>query len=277
VRAAAACALSLLLIGCGEDAPAPVETAPNEALRQAVEAPPPAKPKPNPYWAGRDARSRLKAAEKLVRGFEVPLGLKLTKRGSEYLEFTIRASMEELREFYTGVDRKTERRFAPRDYDVQNARNGFDVHHTPKSLGRLRLASKAKESHIYVKEGRNRDNTVRIHTPVAQSDDPRDNPYIPRVNFEAEEKTANARRSPTATGTPPSADPPATPNTYGRGTYKGTAGSTTPPAIVGAAPGTQGRPTINKRWGAAPKNGPGDPKPRIRDWLAKNPGQIFVD
>jgi hypothetical protein len=189
--------LGVTTAGCGREFLGADEepVSPNAELRAPIETPEAPKPPKDVDEAG-----RLLAAEGLVSGFEVPKGLKLLRRERGYLEFEVTASADALREFWTGLDGRTGRRFTERRYLVENAAVGFDVNHTRETLDRLRLGDEYKDGYIYVAPGGGRTQRIRVHPPVTVLD-PEDDPFIPKL------EPAGPGSAPTPRGTPPPSRP----------------------------------------------------------------------
>ena len=146
--------LSLLHLGCeadvtSEDRLPPAVPSP---IQQQVEGA--SVPSLETAMPGLDESGRLLAASDLVSGFEVPMRAKLKKTRRQYLELELRASELAIREFYSGVDSASGRRFAPRDYTVNIADKTGDINiaHTRDSLKRLRLDAKYERSHIAIRK-----------------------------------------------------------------------------------------------------------------------------
>lgn len=271
----AACFALVLAPGCGdepEDEPPAPAVFPPQPPPRTVEA-----PTPEPRF-GFDERGRLKAAERLVNGYEVPLGVKLVHRTRSYLEFELRAPMEKIREFYDGVDIRTDRRFAERGYAIADAVRGFDVHHTSESLERLDLDLVYQQAHIFVTPRVNRTQTVRVHTVPEPARDPADNPHFHPANFDRPSATRVAEADPqqrTTTAEPePEPQAAATPAPARPAATSG--GRAVTPAQQRAVEAARQR-RIQERYGPYPRGRGTDHADQIREWRRANPGQLFYD
>ena len=145
-------AVALLVVSACEDkgeTPAPTQ-APSPVQMQ-VEGAPVQAPAARP---GLDASGRLVAAAQLVAGFEVPMRAKLKQTRRQYLELALSGSSAAITEFYTGIDQRSGRRFAARDYEVEvTAPTGdINIRHTPKSLRRLKLDAQHDKTHIAIRK-----------------------------------------------------------------------------------------------------------------------------
>lgn len=297
--------LPVLAAGCGEDAADRETVAPNRALRAVVEKPAPVVEPKEARRFGYDARGHLSAAEKLVNGFEVPIGLELVKRNEAWLEFQIKAPIEDLFEFYNGVDQVSKLRFAERGYGLERGKKGFSVRHTRTSLNRLGIKARYEKAHVFVAHRLNQWQTVRVHT-VPEERTAEENPYVPRVNFEDRSGSERAPAPSPRNGPVSENTGPASPTTAG-GARRPERERAPEPAPDRARPvpvapdgpsaadhmvpaPTEGpragkrRTTGSRRvvdqpaaWGPYKRGALKDPKPKIRQWLQKNPGKVFLD
>ncbi|MBT9559421.1 MAG: hypothetical protein IV100_25555 [Myxococcales bacterium] len=240
--------LGVATAGCGRELLGADEEplSPNAELRAPIETPEAPKPPKDV-----DDSGRLLAAEGLVSGFEVPKGLKLLRRERGYLEFEVNATADALREFWTGLDGRTGRRYTERRYLVENATVGFDVNHTRDTLDRLRLGDEYKDGYIYVAPGGGRSQRIRVHPPLTVVD-PDDDPFIPKL------EPAGPGNAPTPRGAPPPSRPqgiPARDDTSARpaGTGNGLAGG------GGAGNDQGGGGASNDHGGGGTPNEPGTP------------------
>ncbi|MFT7622367.1 MAG: hypothetical protein ACI9WU_001540 [Myxococcota bacterium] len=273
-------ALLSALIGCSTETKVDEKAVqPNQELRAAVERPAALRPPVPKHRFGYDSFGRLKRAEKLVNGFEVPLGSKLLKTGSSFIELSIKAPLPEVRDFYAGVDSKTGRRFAQRSYGIRDGKNGFGVTHTPTSLQEHGLDAKYLKGKAFITPDKNRRQRIRIHTvraPVADSE----NPYIPRVNFESLDpldKVAVPDHKPLPAPSAPSASAAGgdNPSASGSGGGGGPGSSGNPTAAskpTGAPSGPVATPdAVPKTAGSAATGGTG-PVPSLPTPVATTPG-----
>lgn len=246
----------------------PVDDAPL-ILRESDPPTPTVQPEEPKLRFGYDRFGRLNRATELVQGFEVPLGLKLVKRTATYLEFEVKRPLPELHAFYSGRDPRTGRAFKEPGYAVAQGKYGFDVKHTPISRRRLGLDERYKNAFVYVTNRLNRWQTLRIHVPPQQLAD-RDNPFIPRINFEnSVPTTAPPTAEPNEPRGPRPGDwkpPTVTPDPDNPGS----------PSKGGVAHGSAG--TGSNSPGGSRRADPGvDESQQVREWLAKNPGRTFLD
>ena len=146
-------AVALLVVSaCGDEGETPAPTpAPSPVKMQVEGAPVQEAPAAR---LGLDASGRLVAAAQLVAGFEVPMRAKLKQTRRQYLELALSGSSAAITEFYTGIDQRSGRRFAARDYDVEvTAPTGdINIRHTPKSLRRLKLDAQHDKTHIAIRK-----------------------------------------------------------------------------------------------------------------------------
>ncbi len=257
--------LTLLVVGCGRDLlGADPEPTPDPAVRAVIEAPAPAAA----AEGATDAQGRLRAADGLVQGFEVPRGLALVARRSGYLEFRIDAPIEALREFWSGLDRRTGNRFTERQYLLDDVERGFDVRHTSETARRLGLGDEAFQGYLYARPDR-RGSLVRVHVPAAVAAGDAGSAFVPVVS----DAPRGAPASPRPTPSPPA---PAPARDSATGALQGSASAGEPPSARSSAPSRRAPTGPHPRYG--PYATPGrSVAPEIRRWQAANPGETFVD
>ncbi len=301
-----------LILGCSGDPIDDELLKPNEGLRAIVEKPAPlVEPSTEYRRFGYDEHGHLIRAKELVNGFEVPLGTKLVKRYPSFLEFQVRADFEDVRDFYTGVDRITKRRFADRKYIVKDGKRAFTIHHSDDSLTLLKLAPRYKKANVFVRPGQLRNQNIRVHMVPEVAEEP----YIPPSPARGAPKVAeNADPAPSPTSRR-SAAPSVVPHDSsesggsaggsagvsgsaggasgnaggaggsaggGGGSSAGSGGSAAPEGPTALPFGEKVQQGTNAhgqpaRWGPYPPEQKVDPTPRIEAWKKANPGKTFLD
>ncbi len=286
-------------VGCGEstDTDDEFQFGPNTAIRAHVAPKQPSQELPGAIEPresrrfGYDHRNRLIAAESLVGGFEVPLGLFPRGHNDGFIEFESAASGRALREFYRGVDRQMRTRFSPRKYILTDTDKGFEVRHTAASLKRLKLADKYAKAYIYIYPTVARKHAVRIHEP------PPDKPKAHAGRFRNEPagvaRPARMVLPPSAPATskqPRAVRQPTSPRVkpVANGISSGTAalgqlgqgGSTANTPSAQPIPVVTGQSAATSRAASHWKHPPSAERsvaPEIQRWKAENPGKPFLD
>jgi hypothetical protein len=246
---------------------------------------------------GYDGRNRLIAAEGRVAGFEVPVGLQPIKRYPNLLVFELTAPSEDIVDFYTGMDRRTGRRFSSRRYAVTELEQGYDIHHTASSSKRLKLDIRQLQANIFIVAGPGRTHTFKFHTAPRQEPAQAAKRFLNPINRKGPRKfyfdsrsedggtaTGSESASGSASGSASESESgsesgaPATRASSARPSgSNGLTGNTVadiPDSARRVAPDQiQGQ---NRYW-QHPASAERDVSQKVRDWLEQNPGETFYD